>query len=128
MVRSKVSVRKRGQDGPQEYTLPQRNSPFVSDGPQPLGVREGCVCVCVRQGLGRSVQPHTQRMGRDTEEEVQEHRVPVSLSLLSPHPKWGRKGWEPGRGRAMFLCPILRSLDTTPAGNDPEHHVLIVLT
>lgn len=91
MVRSKVRVRERGQDGPQEHTLPQRNSPFVSDGPQPLGCEEAYVCA--HQGLGRSVQPHTQRMGRDTEEEVQGHKVggepraPVSLSSLSPHPR-----------------------------------------
>lgn len=132
MVRSKVRVRERGQDRPQEHTLPQRNSPFVSDGPQPLGVRGG-VCVCTPGAGDVCAAPYPEdgegHRGRGTRAQsgrwAQGSCVP---ELTQSSPKGVRRGWEPGGGRAMFLCSTPRSLDTTPAGNDPEHHhVLIVL-
>lgn len=87
-------------------------------------------------GVGRSVQPHTQRRagtqrkrhkGMRGEEGT---RAPVSLSSLRPHPEGGGWGWcKAGRGGATSLCLTPRSLDKTPAEKAPSCcHVLIFLT
>lgn len=97
MVRSKVSVRKRGQDGPQEYTLPQRNSPFVSDGPQPLGVRGGvCVCVCTPGAGEVCAAPHPED-GEGHRRRGTRAQGSCLPELTQSSPKVGEKGvgtWE----------------------------------
>lgn len=100
MVRFEVRVRERGRNGSQEH------SPLSPDGPQPLGVPRRGVGgeVCYRGwGLGRSVQPHAQRRGQDTEEEIPGHegRSGGRGSCLPELPLsscWGKsgvaQGWE----------------------------------
>lgn len=70
----------------------------------------GCARTC--WGVGRSVQPHIPRRVRDTEEEVQGHKVrragvPVSLSSLCPHPEGGGDGQRLGEEgpRPSVLLP-----------------------
>lgn len=73
-VRSKVRVRERGRDGPQECTGSRGTAPSATDGPWPLRAsrRDG--------GVGRSVQPHTQ--GRGTQRKMAQSWE--GAGLLSP--------------------------------------------
>ena len=138
MVRSEVRVTERGRAGPQEHTLLRRNSPLCICWATSSGVprRGGCVWgVQTRAGVSGGLCSPTSRGGgrtqrkryRGTKREAGRGSCIPELPLSSPRGRWG---WsKAGRGGATSLCPTPRSLDRTPAGNDPKHcHVLIFLT
>lgn len=72
MMRSKVQITERGQEGPQEHTCCRGAAPSAPEGPRPLGVH------------GEAYAAPYPEEGRDTEEEVQGHKGGGRTELLSP--------------------------------------------